>query len=162
MMTQERQLPALPEIGHPESYYARKVHEAEKLGNLHMREAYKVGQYTTLAMDPSLRWEQKLKYFSHALRRHCVPPPVPSEMVWVFYRDLAELVRRHCGAEVLRIAITEDESYDQRIKLGVPRAMIEAEAESLFSRLLPTSDRCPDYFDEDDWKQLKMIRDQWI
>jgi len=48
-MTQERELPELPEIGHPESYYAERVHEADRLGNTHLREAHKVGQYTTRA-----------------------------------------------------------------------------------------------------------------
>ncbi len=59
-MTQPRQLPRLPEIGHPESHYARKVHEAERSGDVHQREANKVGQYVTLAMDAGLSWEQKL------------------------------------------------------------------------------------------------------
>jgi hypothetical protein len=161
MMTQPRQLPNLPEIGHPESHYARKVHEAERRGDIHMREAFKVGQYVTLAMDPGLTWEQKLKYFSHALRRHCNPPPVPDEQTWVFYRDLAELVRGHCGSEALRLAVMEDDLYDKRMKLGVSRERLEAEAEIFFARIIP-HERCPDYFDEEDWKQLKMIRDQWI
>ncbi len=162
MTTQERQLPDLPVIGQPESYYARRVHEADKTGNIHVREAHKVGQYTTLAMDPSLTWEQKLKYFTHALRRHCNPPPVPDEATWVFYRDLAELIRSHCGQEALRLSMMEDDLYDKRLKLGVARDRIETEAESFFSRLLGTANRCPDHFDEEDWAQLKMIRDQWI
>ncbi len=161
-MTQERELPDLPEIGHPESYYAQRVHEADRLGDTNLREAHKVGQYTTLAVDPSLTWEQKLKYFSHALRRHCNPPPVPDEKTWVFYRDLAELVRSHAGQEALRLAMMEDDLYDKRLKLGVPRDRIEAEAELFFARLLGNVNRCPDYFDEEDWRQLKMIRDQWI
>ncbi len=161
-MTQERQLPDLPEIGQPESYYARKVHEADRTGDTNLREAHKVGQYVTLAMDPALSWEQKLKYFIHALRRHCNPPPVPDEATWVFYRDLAELIRSHCGKEALRLAMYEDDLYDQRQKLGVRREQIECEAELFFARLLGSSNKCPEYFDEEDWQQLKMIRDQWI
>ena len=162
MMTQSRQLPSMPEIGHPESFYARKVHEAERAGDTHMREAFKVGQYVTLAMDPSLSWEQKLKYFSHAMRRHCNPPPVPDERTWIFYRTLAELIRAHCGAEALRLAMLEDDLYDKRCKAGVDRAKIETEAEVFFDRILGPRDRCPDWFDDEDWKQLKLIRDQWI
>ena len=161
-MTQSRQLPSLPEIGHPESHYARKVHEAERSGDINLREANKVGQYVTLAMDPALTWDQKLKYFSHALRRHCNPPAVPDEATWVFYRELAELIRAHAGAEALRLAMLEDDLYDKRCKMGVDRERIEAEAELFFDRILGPRNSCPDYFDEEDWKQLKLIRDQWI
>ena len=37
---------------------------------------------------------------------------------------------------------------------------IENEAEHFFARLLPQ--QCPDWFNEDDYSQLKLIRDQWI
>ena len=70
-----RQLPPLPEIGHPEPYYARQCHLADREGDSHRREAFKVGQYVSLALDPHLSWPEKLKYFQHALKRHCVPPP---------------------------------------------------------------------------------------
>src|SRR5689334_2491762 len=59
----QRQLPPLPQIGHPESYYAKQVHLADKVGDRHGHEANKVGQYITLALDPHLSWEEKLKYF---------------------------------------------------------------------------------------------------
>src|SRR5581483_3658578 len=62
-MMQSRQLPPMPEIGRPESYYAKLSHEADRVGDRHAREANKVGQYVTLAMDPHLTWEEKLKYF---------------------------------------------------------------------------------------------------
>jgi len=162
MMTQERQLPDLPEIGHPESYYAKRAHEAERTGNYHSKEAHKVGQYVTLAMDPALTWEQKLKYFNHALKRHCNPPPVPDEATWLFYRELAELIRAHAGQEGLRLAMMEDDLYDKRVKLGVPRERIEEEAELFFTRLLGNQNHCPDHFDEEEWRQLKMIRYKWI
>ena len=67
-------LPALPEIGYPETYYARKVKKADLVGDTHTREAYKVGQYVTLALQPHLEWQEKLRYFRHAIRRHCCPP----------------------------------------------------------------------------------------
>ena len=155
-------LPSLPEIGHPEMYYAKRVHLADKTGNLHMHEAYKVGQYVTLALNPSLTWEQKLRYFQHALRRHCVPPPLPDEQVWMFYRSLAHLVREHCGAEALRLASAEDESYVQRLKLGIPRDLIEDEAERFFQRIVGFGDTCPFYLHQEDWEQLKLLRNQWV
>ena len=68
MIGQSRQLPPLPEIGHPEAYYAKQVHLADRVGDRHAHEAYKVGQYVTLALDPHLSWEEKLKYFRHALK----------------------------------------------------------------------------------------------
>ena len=40
METQSHSFPALPEIGHPESWYAKRVHEADRAGDVHKREAY--------------------------------------------------------------------------------------------------------------------------
>src|SRR6187401_2247077 len=109
MLSQSRQFPPMPEIGLPESVYASKVNQADRTGVKHAHEASKVGQYVTLAMDPRLPWEGKLKYFRHALKRHCVPPPLPDDDVWMFYRSLADLVRQYAGQEELRIASTEDD-----------------------------------------------------
>ena len=39
MVKQQQQLPSMPEIGHPESYYVRGVHQADKAGDVHTREA---------------------------------------------------------------------------------------------------------------------------
>jgi hypothetical protein len=155
-------LPGMPEIGRPESFYAKRVHHADKAGDHHLHEAYKVGQYVTLALDKALSWEQKLRYFQHALKRHCQPPPIPDEEVWMFYRKLAGLVKEHCGAEALRMAIEEDENYAMRINLGATREHIEDEAEQFFIKLLGHADHCPDHFNEGDWVQLKLLRDQWI
>jgi hypothetical protein len=155
-------LPSLPEIGHPETYYANRVHLADKMGDMHAHEAYKVGQYVTLAMDPGLSWSQKVRYFQHALKRHCYPPPLPDEEVWVFYQRLAHLVREHCGAEALRLASIEDDSYDRRHKAGVPDDILADEAETFFNNLMGFSDSCPAHFLEEDWAQLKLIRDQWV
>lgn len=160
VISEHRQLPPLPEIGHPESYYAKLVHRADSVGNKHAHEAYKVGQYITLAIDPHLTWEEKLKYFQHALKRHCVPPPLPDDDVWVFYRGLADLVRQHAGQEALRMASTEDDLYAARLTMGQTREHIEDEAEEFFGRLVPSE--CPDWLNEEDYNQLKLIRDQWI
>ena len=160
VISEHRQLPPLPEIGHPESYYAKLVHRADAVGNKHAHEAYKVGQYITLAIDPHLTWEEKLKYFQHALKRHCVPPPLPDDDVWVFYRGLADLVRQHAGQEALRMASTEDDLYAARLAMGQTREHIEDEAEEFFGRLVPPE--CPPWLNEEDYNQLKLIRDQWI
>jgi hypothetical protein len=161
-MMKSRQLPPMPEIGRPESYYAKLGHEADKIGDRHSREAYKVGQYVTLAMDPHLTWEEKLKYFQHAIKRHCQPPPYPDDDVWMFYKQLSDLVRQHSGYEALRLASTEDDLYAARVSMGQSRERIEDDAEGFFGKLLGRMDVCPEWFNESDWAQLKMIRDQWI
>jgi len=74
-----RTFPPMPEIGRPEAYYAKHVHRADKLNDLHSHEAFKVGQYITLGLNPYLSWPEKLKYFRHALNRHCNPPPYPDD-----------------------------------------------------------------------------------
>ena len=157
---QTRQFPPLPEIGHPESYYAQKVHSADRVGDRHGHEAYKVGQYVTLGMDQRLTWEEKLKYFSHALKRHCMPPPLPDDDVWMFYRGLADLVRRYAGQEALRMASQEDDLYAARLSMGQTREKIENEAEEFFAKIVPPE--CPDWLNEEDYQQLRLIRDQWI
>jgi hypothetical protein len=152
----------MPEIGHPETYYARGVHRADKAGDVHLREAYKVGQYVTLAIDPHLAWDEKLKYFRHAIKRHCQPPPFPDDDVWMFYRQLADLVRQYAGQEALRLASNEDDLYAARLAMGQDREKIADEAEDFFSQLCPPGLDCPDWFNESDFAQLKLIRDQWI
>jgi hypothetical protein len=156
-------LPALPEIGHPESYYARLVHRADRDNSPHAREAAKVGQYITLAMDPYLSWDQKLRYFKHALRRHCQPPRITSDPVWLFYQSLAGMVRQYCGQEALRLASAEDDRLAASIQLGgATREEINQEAENFFADLTGFMDSCPEHFNEEDWVQLKMIRNQWV
>jgi len=160
MAAQMQSLPSMPEIGHPESYYSKIVHQADRENDHHKREAAKVGQYISLAIDPHLEWEEKLKYFRHALKRHCNPPPLPDENVWVFYRSLANLVRQYAGHEALRLASTEDDLYAARLNMGQTREAIENDAEKFFARLLPIE--CPEWLTEEDYQQLKLIRDQWI
>lgn len=157
-----RGLPPLPQIGKPESFYARQVQKADKVGDFHTHEANKVAQYITLALDPHLKWGDKLRYFTHALKRHCVPPPLPDDEVWVFYRELAEMVRTYAGQEALRIASVEDDLYAQRTAAGTPHETIEQDAETFFQQLVGRAEHCPDYFHEEDWRQLILIRDQWI
>ena len=162
IMPATRPLPPIPEIGHSEGFYARKAHEAERLGDDHARESNKVAQYITLAMNGRLEWEQKLRYFEHALHRHCTAPPLSSENIWLFYAKLAEMVRQYAGHEALKIASIEDDRYASMERAGVPRSKIEDEAEIFFARLLGNRHERPDYLNEEDWTSLKIIRDQWI
>jgi hypothetical protein len=165
MDQQVTQLPALPEIGHPESWYAKRVHEAEAAGDNHAREAWKVGQYITLGMNQSATWEEKLKCFRHALKRHCHPPEFAEEDVWLFYKSLSDLVRQYAGAEALRIASAEDDMYAARLAMGQDREQIEDDAEEFFGKLMANpggGGECPEIFNESDFSQLKLIRDQWI
>jgi hypothetical protein len=80
----------------------------------------------------------------------------------MFYRQLADVVRQYAGQEVLRIASAEDDLYAARLAMGQERGKIEDEADQFFARLLPSSDKCPEWFNETDHQQLKLIRDQWI
>jgi hypothetical protein len=164
MITQQPKipLPELPPVGLPESQYARLIHQAEKLGDCHAREAYKVAQYVTLALEPRLRWPQKLRYFQHAFHRHCNPPPIPDEAVWLFYKDLMCLVRDHCGREALRLASTEDDVFAKRIAMGCTPARVEEDAEQFFTELLGPASKCPEHFHAEDWEALQVFRNQWI
>lgn len=163
MLQPQYKLPDLPEIGYPETYYARQVHRAEKQQDSHAREAFKVAQYITLAMDPHLTWEQKLRYFLHALHRHCNPPPLPGEQIWLFYRQLAHLVRDYAGREALRLASEMDDAYARRVGVGVSRDEIREDATLFFGELMGANpDRCPEHFHDEDWDQLKLLRTQWV
>lgn len=162
MLQQPHVFPPMPEIGRSETYYAKLVRHADAEGNHFAHEAAKVGQYISLALDPHLDWAAKCRYFQHAMKRHCVPPPVPDEPVWLFYRDLADLVRQYAGQEALRLACQEDDLYATRLGLGSSRDTIEGEAELFFGTLMGTGEKRPEWFNEGDWNQLRLVRDQWI
>ena len=155
-------LPPMPEIGHPESYYARIAKQAERSGDIHAHEAAKVGQYITLALDPNLGWDTKRRYFRHALRRHCAPPQVSSELVEMYYQRLVDLVMHHAGAEALRVASAEDDKYACRLAGGEQRRTIMEDALEFFGNLMGVDDSCPSHFKTEDWLQLRIIRNQWI
>ncbi len=160
IVTQPHVFPPMPEIGHPEAWYAKRIHQADKAGDKFGHEALKVGQYLTLALDPHLSWQEKARYFEHAIRRHCQPPPLPDEEVKDFFGSLAALVRQKAGEEALRLASTEDDMYAARRAMGQSEEAIEDDAEIFFANLLGES--CPDYLDHEDYEQIKLIRDQWI
>ena len=161
MVVVSQNFPALPHIGLPDATYAKAIQLAVAEGDVHTREAYKVSRYLTLAAHPKLAWPDKLRYYQHALQKHCAPP-FPDEDVVRHYAQMAETVRQYCGAEALRLASQEDDLYAARVSLGEERSKIEDDAEVFFGDLLGNADQCPDHFDEIDWAQLKLLRDQWI
>ncbi|HEY8751877.1 MAG TPA: hypothetical protein VIM11_28100 [Tepidisphaeraceae bacterium] len=156
------ELPPLPDIGLPESYYAQRVKVAEQSHNQHAREAYKVGQYVTLGLDKRLDWEKKLRYFRHALRSHCNAPAGASDKLWLFYGQLADMVRRNAGTEALRLASQEDDYYMGQVNAGVPRQQIMVQATIFFSKLLGDRNEKPEYLNQEDYDQLRILRNQWI
>ena len=158
----QRVYPPMPEIGHPEMYYARLARRGEHENNAHLHESAKVGQYVTLAMDRHLKWAQKLRYFRHAIDRHCHPPKFSDDDCWQFYHDLADVARRHCGVEALRIASAADDTYAARLAMGQSREFIAEDAEALFIDLMGLFTDCPLWFCHDDWEQLRLLRDQWV
>src|SRR5687768_18243349 len=50
--------------------------------------------------------------------------------VSMYYQRLGDFVRKHAGAEALRLANRADEDYAARIRLGEPREQVAAEARS--------------------------------
>jgi hypothetical protein len=156
------ELPALPEIGFPESFYAKEVARADKAGNRHAHAAFKVGQYITLGMGMRLTWDQKRKYFSHAIRAHCTGPAMSSADVLKFYARLADMVRRHAGNEAIRLASREDDAWAAQLQRGVPRHEVFADAERFFRHLVGDCSGIPDYFNAEDWEQLVILRNQWM
>lgn len=162
MFTAWGDLPPLPEIGRPETYYAKQVARADRLGMRHAHEAYKVGQYVTLALGSRLTWEQKSRYFRHAIRSHCNGPDLAPQPVMKFYSDLMNLVRQYAGAEAIRLASREDDAWAAQLQRGVPRADVKAEAARFFKAMLGDDGRQPEYFSPEDWEQLRVLRNNWL
>ena len=46
--------------------------------------------------------------------------------------------------------------------MGQNREKIEDDAEAFFQKLMGSGDQCPEWFNEEDYGQLRLIRDQWI
>jgi hypothetical protein len=161
-MATAQQFHPLPVIGYPEAYYAKHIKQADSAGNQYAHAAYKVGQYVTLALSPKTPWDEKVRYFKHVLKHHCVCPSDADESIRDFYHKLTEMVRRHAGQEALRLARQENDSYSMRVDTGSPREEIEGEAEVFFTNLLGHTDTCPEWFTKEMWIQLKAMRDHWI
>ena len=152
----------MPSIGLPESHYAQMAQKADRSGDIFAREAAKVGQYITLALAPGLDWPSKRRYFEYALHRHCCPPPLPDEEIWLYYQRLADLVRQFAGQEALRLASSEDDNLAFLQKHGIARKELAGKAQSFFGGIMGTDGyHRPDMFTEEDWAQLKLIQAQW-
>ena len=155
-----QEFPQFPELGKEDTYYGKLAHKAEKKGEIHKRAAYKVAQYITLAKDPPLSWPEKLQYFRYALEKHAKPKPPIDDAVWDYYERLKAWIRQECGAEALRVASAEDDFYAERLNnKKEPRFKITSEAAQFFPPLVPTE--CPEWFNPDDWEQLRIIQKQW-
>lgn len=154
-------MPEVPVLGRKELYYAQRARRAGRAGDMHSRCAYKAAQYITLALDPQLAWDEKVKYFQHALDRHCEPPAYPDDATWIFYGKLSDLVRQHAGREALRLASEEDDLYAARLSMGQRREVIEDEAERFFSQFI-VGEECPEWLNEAAFEQLKILRNHWI
>ena len=155
-------LPDLPVIGEDEHYYADGVARADRDGDRLLRESFKVGQYVTLALDPKAEWPTKLKYFKHVLRRHCVPPGYADAPMKAWFHDLADVVRTHAGQEALKTVCEQDDLFAVRKNMGQVDDDLADDAETFFDPIVPPGDKRPDWYHEDDWRQLKMVRDQWV
>ena len=68
-----------------------------------------------------MTWEQKSRYFRHAIRSHCNGPDLAPAPVIKFYEDLTNLVRQYAGGEAIRMASREDDAWAAQIQRGVPR-----------------------------------------
>ena len=162
MSRQAQFFPPMPELGHTEAYYKEMVRQAEQNHSVHAREAAKVGQYVTLGINEDSNPAEKMKFFRHALRKHCRPPQIADDMVEGFYERLADFVRAQAGQEALRMASVEDDRFAMRERNGENRIKLVLEARRYFERLLgTTTDERPDLFLEEDWEQLRLIRNQW-
>lgn len=156
------QMPDVPPVGLEESHYTHLARQAERMNDTLARDAAKVGQYVTLALNDEWPWPKKRRSFDHCLRRHCRAPAYADNDVWQFYRKLADVVREHAGAEALRLASAEDDRYEFRRRHGDPRADIKADAAEFFGELLCCGDDVPKWFSPDDFRQIRMIRSQWV
>ena len=154
--------PPMPQLGQSEAYYKEMVRQAEHSHQVHAREAAKVGQYVTLGLQEDTDPASKMKFFRHAIRKHCVPPPISDVAVEGFYERLADFVRLHAAQEAMRMANTEDERFAMREREGESRDKLVAEAQVFFERLLGPDSVRSDLFTDEDWQQLKIIRHQWV
>lgn len=156
-------LPPMPRIGLPEETYLHVAHKAERNGDDLLFEAAKVGQYVSLAVrKQDAPWESKLKYFRHALKRHCQPPEHADEMTKEWFKKLSNFVKAHIGAEALRLAGEADDRFEARQSMGQSTDDIADDAEKFFEMVCPMCETCPPIYNEEDWQQLKIYRDRWV
>lgn len=151
----------LPVIGHPDSFYVKQIQQADQAGDVHARESYKVGRYVTLAMNPMMPWEEKLRHFLHALKRHCVAPAGSSEDVMHFYEKLAHLVRRHAAQEAVRMIAKETDAYRRRQFKGESPQTLKQECQEIRARAFGDVANCPEWMLRDSWEQIHAMCRPW-
>jgi hypothetical protein len=78
------------------------------------------------------------------------------------YKRLVDVVLHQGGAEALRVACAVDDKYACRLAGGEQRRTIMEDAGEFFASLMGVDDTCPTHFKEEDWLQLRIIRNQWI
>ena len=66
------------------------------------------------------------------------------------------------SVEALRMASKKDDELALRLSKGEQREQIAEEAEPFFHQLMGLGRQKPGHFTEEDWRQLKLIRDQWV
>jgi hypothetical protein len=157
----EEKLPRIPALGQPERFYSTRARQAREEGDVHLLHAFKVAQYVTAALGEELSWEEKVRHFDHALNRHCEAPPMADDKVWMFYGRLAQLVRQQAAQEAFAIAQRMDAIYNERLQHGVPWREIERSASHFFGKMV-SSQRCPRWFTDEDYRQLVILRNFWV
>jgi hypothetical protein len=154
-------LPAPPRLGRPESYYSTLARHAKQQGDALAHASAKVGQYITLAAHPLLPWAEKLKYYQHALNKHCAPPAWPDDEMWMFCQSLADTLRRCAGEEALRLASREDDAFAMRLDMGEDRESIGDDADTFFLAMIPEPGKCPAWFSDEDFRSLMVLWGHW-
>ncbi|MEM1012550.1 MAG: hypothetical protein AAGI46_10070 [Planctomycetota bacterium] len=156
-------LPRMPKIGLDEKLYLRVAQEASQKCDDLTHEAAKVGQYVTLGVrDPDKPWAEKLKCFRHALKRHCQPPEHADEPTKRWYKQLANHVRKYTGREALRLSMEVNERFEARLAMGQTADDVAEDAETFFDSVCPNCGTCPPVYREEEWAQIREIRDKWI
>lgn len=151
----------LPVIGHPEAWYVKHIEIADASSDRLTRASFKVGQYVTLALDPKRSWEEKVKFFRHALKHHCTAAETADPETVGFCQKLKALVLRYASQEARRAAHQEHDGYSMRLDMGVGREALAEEAEVFFPNILGHGP-CPDYLTPEAFKEICTLRDRWI
>lgn len=154
-----RGFPPMPELGHSEAYYAQRVREADRYHDRYAHDAYKVGQYVTLARIAT-SWERKEQCYRHVLKHQCHAPYNAPEDASQFYGQLAQLVRESAGMEAMKVASQRDDEWAARLAAGEPRLALLTEASNFFAHMLPGSHR-PEWCNACDYQELKILQHVW-
>jgi hypothetical protein len=160
-MQQVAQPHPMPVIGHPEIFYVKHIKQAEETGAFHAREAYKVGRYVTLAIDPKLPWEEKIRYFKHVLKHHVTAPDGSDPETQQYYHKLLDLVKRYASQEAVKSIKHESDRLREMRQRGESLEKVRIEAGAALSRVIGDHAACPHWMRPDAWEQVKMIQRQW-